>query len=120
MFPAFWLMSGTRADGLVRIFNTHDLADTLWVMLPEQYRYLTVVSVSTGDTEISGWDRDELEIWVQVPIEALDKSEGYHEYRIHLVDAIADWETELKFAYIIQTDSPDKPYYYMGKFRGKE
>lgn len=57
--------------------------------------------------------RKESPTWLKFTTDFINKEIGMHSYKITFVDTVTDVLTSLWFAYIIQSDNPDKPYVYM-------
>lgn len=53
--------------------------------------------------------------WLQVNMEYLNTRVGKHTYKLDFVDRFTDTDFSLYFSYIIQDDTPEKPYVYMKK-----
>lgn len=52
--------------------------------------------------------------WIRIATEILDLTPGQHTYRLAFMKADqSDLEIPLYISYILQTDSPDRPYIYM-------
>lgn len=53
--------------------------------------------------------------WLEIDSDYLNITPGYHRYQIGLVNKITNDTATLYFAYIIQSNNPDKPYIYMNR-----
>lgn len=114
--PVFSVIAATD-DIHPPIFNVRQLQPVLWVKLPDTLTQLDVSSVVSESGHNLSWTRDGHQSWLYIDISELSLSVGYHTYQINLTDNITNWATSVYFAYIIQTDTPDEPYYYMGIYR---
>lgn len=51
--------------------------------------------------------------WIDVVFNNLNMEPGYHKYLVTFEQKCGEGNLGLYFAYTLQTDSPDRPYYYM-------
>lgn len=51
--------------------------------------------------------------WVDIDFSKLNIDPGYHVYLVKFQENTTGDITGMYFAYTLQTDSPDRPYYYM-------
>lgn len=116
IIPVFSVIA-TVSDTHAPIFNLRQVEPTLWVKLPCELIHLQVCDVVSESGNTVSWTRDGSQSWMYVETSGLNLSIGYHVYQINMKDPVTDWRTSIYFAYIIQTDTPDKPYYYMGEYR---
>ena len=63
------------------------------------------------------WEHDKGRIWYKFKSELLDMETGYHQYRMSFKNSVTGDTCLLYFAYRIQNNYTDKPYYYMENAR---
>ena len=103
-----------------KTINYANLNEFLWVSLPDEFTTNFVISTISEKSK-SGYHhipadtyvREGYYPWVHILKSGLNLEIGYHIYRITLVNTISDDLFSLYFAYTIQNDDPEKPYYYM-------
>ena len=104
-------------DNVTKIFNFKDIGPVLWIRLPEEVAHLRVQDVVDAAGNSISWTRENKQSWLYIDAGNLNFSIGHHQYQIQLIDPVTSWITYVYFSYIIQSDTPDKPYYYMGNYR---
>lgn len=57
--------------------------------------------------------QDSCHPWLEIVTDWLDTTAGHHIYRLYFADVFDSDFFELYISYIIQDNSPDKPYIYM-------
>lgn len=73
---------------------------------------------TSNDAQINNlWEHDPYRIWYKFKSETLDMETGYHQYRMSFKNTVTGDTCLLYFAYTIQNNNPDKPYYYMENAR---
>ena len=118
--PVFSVISQIGTPLTTKVFNKSDTDAVLWVKIPEHIAHLTIVRIfHIGAVEIHEvpWIRQHRQSWFKIAASDLDLSEGTHLYRVDMVDMITNFKTHIWFEYTIQSDEPDKPYYYMADAR---
>lgn len=68
---------------------------------------------STSSKTKTPWEHEPYRIWYKFKSELLNMETGYHQYRMSFRNNFTGDTCLLYFAYIIQNNNPDKPYYYM-------
>ena len=117
--PVFGLEASLTVP-VARTFHVGAIEALLWVHLPEPVRYMSVWDVlDESDTSIE-WERAGQESWIAIDTAQLHTAAGFHRYQIKLIDPVTQVTTHVWFAYNIQNDSPERPYYYMANQRGEE
>lgn len=53
--------------------------------------------------------------WYRINSYSLNMHPGYHIYRMQMANVVSNDVVSIFFAYVIQDDSPDKPYLYMDR-----
>lgn len=123
-FSVCKLLAGNYSEisSNVKLFNTNELTDYLWIKLPNRYsRPFNLIELDSIQPESCSVDITDdsvfkENIWVKIPKDKLNLSAGNHVYRIKLQSVYSeDTVVMLYFSYIIQDDNPDKPYIYMNR-----
>ena len=117
--PIFGLESSVDVP-VARTFYKPAIEPVLWVKLPCAVRHLTVTEVLSESGQSIAWNRDPSASWISISTDLLGQEVGFHRYRIELSDLTTQWTTHVWFAYNIQDNSPEKPYYYMANQRDEE
>lgn len=117
--PVFGLESSVDVP-TSRTFCKVAIEPILWVKLPCSVRHLTVTAVKSDADESIAWEHDPSSSWISIDTSLLNTEVGFHRYRIEMTDTATLWTTHVWFAYNIQDDSPDRPYYYMANQRDEE
>lgn len=72
---------------------------------------------STTFKKKTPWEHEPYRVWYKFRSELLNMKIGYHQYRMSFRNSFNGDTCLLYFAYTIQSNNPDKPYYYMGVAR---
>lgn len=102
-----------------KVFNLSTLDYHLWIYLNpetvrESYFYQAEEIGPEADNSKIFEDTFQREgCWIRVNMQYLNLKSGKHTYRLMFVERYTDTDFSLYFSYIIQDDSPEKPYVYM-------
>lgn len=103
----------------VRIYNLDLFGPTLHVQVKSSIQHscrLMDVYESNTCCGVTTYTYDELDHpWVDIPVDCLNLDLGLHTYTLEFVNVMTGDTYFQYFNYIIQTDSPDKPYIYMDR-----
>lgn len=102
-------------------FNVDEISDVLHIKLPSYIiRDYSIYSMKQVTNQ-----KDAVDIvpyakyipyrrWIDISSSHLDLDVGYHMYKLGFVNKQTNDVVYLYFAYRIQSNYPDRPYYYMG------
>lgn len=102
-----------------KIYNSKDFSDTVCVKLPpEMPRDMDLIEIYNlnASEEVDFTDfvaRDENRPWVDIQTSILDTTAGQHVYRMTFSKSEVKLKATCWFSYIIQDNTPEKPYIYM-------
>jgi len=103
------------------LFNVDETTDILHIKLPSYIirdYSLSSIKANTNQTDVEDIAQYAKFIpyrkWIDIESSYLDLTIGYHMYQISFVSKLTGDIVYLYFAYRIQSNNPDKPYYYMG------
>lgn len=116
----FNLYSYTDVTANVKILNTHQLENYVWIALPKELSFSITLSkveeIVPNNGSIDFIDkvaREGRHPWLCVRAKFLNKSDGYHLYKLTFKNHATADILPLYFAYRIQNDNPEKSYVYM-------
>ena len=102
-----------------KIYNSKDFSDTVCVKLPpEMPRDMDLIEIYNlnASEELDFTDkttRDEHRPWIDISSDILDLTAGQHVYRMTFAKPNCKLNATCWFSYIVQDNTPDKPYIYM-------
>lgn len=119
--PVFKLDASVRKDVPMNtpVLNKDEMEYYIWIKVPREYIYFyrlyRILEIGEHVTPlcIFNFCSHEGGPWYRIVSGALNQHPGYHIYRMQFVDICTNETTSLYFAYMLQDDSPDKPYLYM-------
>ena len=106
-----------------KVFNLAQVEGILYVRIhPEIARQFKLSEVSEVAVKIKtisskACTHDTSRIWYKFNPKYLNLDPGYHQYRMIFTNTATGDTCQLYFAYTIQDNNPDKPYYYMEEAR---
>ena len=109
------------------ILNKGNIQEFIWVYIPHEFSTGYVVTSiehkhknEYEPLDLAYVERDHYYPWIKIIAEKLVQDVGQHIYRLILTHETTLESVTLYFSYTIQNDDPEKPYYYMGKYRGEK
>lgn len=120
-FPAFRTKAVKKSDlaSNTPLINVDEIEYFLWIEVPNDifrdYRLVDVAELGENITPycILKYTQYAGGPWYKVDTSMLNKRPGYHRYCMKMVNIHTDDVVSIFFAYILQDDSPEKPYKYM-------
>lgn len=121
--PVFNMKASVRSEVSCNtvVINKDEMEYYLWIKVPREYiqfhRLYKLEEIGEHVIPLCIFSFCEYEggPWYKIISNALNLEPGYHIYRMMFVDRCTNETTSLYFAYILQDDSPDKPYIYLDK-----
>lgn len=102
------------------VINKNSLDSYIWIRVPSEIsREFVLFQVDELVPEYKEFsffhviDKECNKPWFKITSEYLNLDPGQHVYKMSFVNRITNDTCSLYFSYIIQDDSPDKPYIYM-------
>ena len=103
------------------LFNVDEISDVLHIKLPAYIiRDYSIYSLKQNTnqenvTDIAPYAKFiPYRRWIDIASSHLALTVGYHMYKLGFVNKQTNDVVYLYFAYRIQSNNPDRPYYYMG------
>lgn len=102
-----------------KVFNTNELDQYLVVKLSynmHNYRLYDILDISSAEAKtvsLSGVIFDHNNPWIDIPWKNLDRTSGKHVYKLSFMGKKPPKYLNTYISYILQDDSPYKPYLYM-------
>lgn len=123
-YPVFRLSAVSRQNmsSFSRVFNTNEIEYFLFIRVPElfakefelyQIDCIDDKSVSLSDN--AAWEHESGRVWYRIKSSMLNMKSGYHMYRLCFVNKRTNDTSSLYISYVIQDNTPDKPYIYMNR-----
>lgn len=129
-YPVFELAADiySKLPQTYKVFNIHQFSYYLWISIPKylnrDFRLVGVYQMSDDyDSDCPETDITDHVVripgrpWLRVLSDHLNKSIGMHVYKIEMINEFSNDLIQLYFNYIVQDDSPPKPYDYMTELR---
>ena len=124
MLPAFRIEAVNHHDlaSATKLFNVHEADYHLFVHIPVEvsrnYALYEIEEVSGNVSKPYSLDfvsHDRGHPWYRLISDVMNKEIGHHTYKMSFVNKQTDEVCSLYFAYVIQSNNPDKPYVYMDR-----
>lgn len=103
-----------------KVWNKSSLSYSVWINVPidlcRTHSLFQLDDVTRGIKEIHFQDAVSRECgkpWFEVDMSLLNLDSGQHIYKMSFINTFSNDISCLYFSYIIQDDTPDKPYMYM-------
>lgn len=125
-YPVFSIDSCTydKLAATTRVFNIEEFEYFLYVKVDpsiakcfEMYQLDDITDAAKPVCHKLLWEHTKHSIWYKFKSGMLNKDPGYHVYRMHMVNTCTNDVLSLYFGYTVQTNTPERPYYYMEKYR---
>lgn len=125
-YPAFSLCAAEHKDlaSVSKVFNVSELEYYLFVRIPNiMAKDFSLYQIDEVDNEIHFvchkglWEHDPNRIWYKFKFFMLNQEVGLHVYRMSFVNNHTNDTAQLYFGYVVQNNSPEKPYDYMHRGR---
>lgn len=105
----------------VPVINLQSLGPYIFIQIPPKFLHdFWIEHVSDISDSANPVDATELlkhhfphRMWIRCPKDEMNLAVGMHKYMFTFVRAMPDDKFELFVTYTIQSDAPDRPYYYM-------
>ena len=103
-----------------KVFSIHEIEYFLFIEIPEVFaRQFELYQIECVDHDAvpltDSWEHESGRIWYRVRSSMLNMNPGYHIYRLLFVNKFTDDTSSLYISYVIQDNTPDKPYIYMNR-----
>ena len=121
-YPVFSLDAVLRKDlsSHTKLFRVEDMEYFLWVKVDPEiarvYRFYELDEVDGEKKDINIHDicsHEPGRIWYKFNSLLLNRKQGLHTYRMHMVHQHNETTISLYFAYVVQRTDVDKDYIYM-------
>ena len=102
------------------VWNSDEIEYYLWIRVPRHlghefslYNVCEITDEGQGEDLIRKFYWEPCHPWYRVKTGHLNKTPGFHKYRMSFVSRKSGDTISLYFAYVFQCNHPDKPYKYI-------